>query len=63
MVVPETVFIHIALKALGTDGVINPTDASLDQAPKAFDGVGMHVPDHVDLRRMVDAMVLVPVLL
>src|SRR3972149_9609332 len=57
MVVAERVFVQIALKMLGRDNVVNPTDAPLHQRPESFDGVGVHIPADVDFLGVVNPVV------
>ena len=59
MIVPKRVLVDVALKVRRADRVVSAADATFQQAPEPFDGVGVRVAMHVDPSRMVDSMVLV----
>ena len=59
MVVPESVFVQVGLEKLLANGMVHATDPTLNQRPEALNGVGMNVPDDVDLAAVVDAPVVV----
>lgn len=58
-VVAVRVLIQVSLQILLADGVINATDAALQKAPEALDGVRMNIAHNVDSGCVVNAPVLV----
>ena len=55
MAVAERVFIEVALQKFLTDGMIHASHAALDEAPKAFDGIGVNVSRDVNSGAVVDS--------
>jgi hypothetical protein len=55
----ESVFVQVALQIIPADVVIDASNAVLGQAPESLDRVRMRVARDVNLRRVVDALVLV----
>src|SRR5207253_9573855 len=53
-VVAPRPLVQVALEPLVRDGVMRATDARLEQAEEAVDGLGMHVPVHVDAGLVLD---------
>jgi hypothetical protein len=49
VVVPEGVFVHVHLKVLVADAVVNAADAALQQRPEPLDGLGVDIALDVDL--------------
>jgi hypothetical protein len=56
---PESILVQVALQVIPADVVIDAANAVLGQAPKALDRVGVRVARDINLRRVMDSLVLV----
>lgn len=54
-IVAIAVFVQVRLQIFLTDRVIHSTNAALDEAPEALDGVGVNIAHDVDFGGVVDA--------
>lgn len=57
MIVPEGVLVQVPLKVFRGNDVVDAANPPLHERPEAFDGVGVDIPTHVHLRRVVNAVV------
>jgi hypothetical protein len=60
-IVAEAVLVQIGLQVMTAHLVVNPTNPSFDEGPKALHGVGMNVSAHVDPLVVLNPAVLVAV--